>query len=897
MRSVLNLLSAWRRRGLADCLKVVPLAFAFNGTCILADISWLLFLASGSLGCLNIAVRATRIALDLAPDDSNRLFGLNQLGVMLYHRSEYEGQMEDLNTAISLVHDAIQRAPDDNPYQPERLSNLGRFLNERYDRVGDLQDLETSLSLFRRAVEYPSDNHDNKPGLLNNLAGAFQKRFHRLRGHEDLENATAVLRFAISSTHENHPLMSTILTNLATVMFTHFILSEDFNQLEKAISYCCRALQSLSDRHLERPIVLDTLGSLLEQRFMQTGEVADINRAVAAKASAVESCLRSDPSRPEYLCSLGETILERYKAFRMLHDLESAISLSELAVECLMMLTEHPELSSPDTLLDAHARALAIFQEMVWFGHDVNRRYEDTAKYAPLVEGAVSKAIAVGLPQQAIEWLEAGRSVVWMQILSLRTPLDDLALNHPDLARSLRIAQRRLQQSGSHGFIPDPQTTLGIISSSAADQHRRDAIDYERILAEVRGRTGHEDFLYPKKFSALVPSIELDVGTVVFVHVDVTGHGAALALSPGGAIVSIPLPKLTWSRATKLGLLWSLQLKECKVRDPERSKGRRRFRFREFKVRKRAIVSLSQRRGTFVYFSRLLGFMWHWIAHPILTSLDLLNDNPSSKLPHITWCLCGPLAQLPLHAAGVYDPPDVPALRVFDYVVSSYVPSLSALLRASEGAAERSSDPSALIVTQPETPGQSRLPGTVKEGACLSTILSDMKVPHAALSNEQATVQNVSAIMDQYAWLHLACHGSQRLEDPTRSAFALHDGPLTLSALMSTVSENSQLAFLSACQTAVGDENIPEESAHLAAGMLAVGFKGVIGTMWSIRDDDAPVVVETFYKTLLALRRAGVVGKGQTGAAYALHEATGRLREYVGEKNFMRWVPFVHYGV
>ena len=36
---------------------------------------------------------------------------------------------------------------------------------------------------------------------------------------------------------------------------------------------------------------------------------------------------------------------------------------------------------------------------------------------------------------------------------------------------------------------------------------------------------------------------------------------------------------------------------------------------------------------------------------------------------------------------------------------------------------------------------------------------------------------------------------------------------------------------------------------------------------------------------------------GSTGAAYALHEAVKVLRETVGESNFMRWAPFVHYGV
>lgn len=47
----------------------------------------------------------------------------------------------------------------------------------------------------------------------------------------------------------------------------------------------------------------------------------------------------------------------------------------------------------------------------------------------------------------------------------------------------------------------------------------------------------------------------------------------------------------------------------------------------------------------------------------------------------------------------------------------------------------------------------------------------------------------------------------------------------SLADLMGTASDNAELAFLSACQTAVGNETIPEES-MLAAGMLAVRLKG-----------------------------------------------------------------------
>ncbi|KZV61475.1 hypothetical protein PENSPDRAFT_658857 [Peniophora sp. CONT] len=181
-----------------------------------------------------------------------------------------------------------------------------------------------------------------------------------------------------------------------------------------------------------------------------------------------------------------------------------------------------------------------------------------------------------------------------------------------------------------------------------------------------------------------------------------------------------------------------------------------------------------------------------------------------------------------------------------------------------------------LVVAQPATPGLSNLPGTQKECARIRALIPD--TAYTLLEHEQAVVAKTATVINQYPWVHFACHGVQDAVDPTQSAFALYDGRLTLSMLMGTVADNAELAFL-------------------AAGMLVVGFKGVIATMWSIGDEDAPIVAEAYYRKLLDLRSSGTVGAGRTGAAYALHEAVKVLREKVGEQNLVKWAPFVHFGV
>ena len=88
-------------------------------------------------------------------------------------------------------------------------------------------------------------------------------------------------------------------------------------------------------------------------------------------------------------------------------------------------------------------------------------------------------------------------------------------------------------------------------------------------------------------------------------------------------------------------------------------------------------------------------------------------------------------------------------------------------------------------------------------------------------------------------------------------------------------------------------KELEDESVHLAAGMLLVGYRGVIGTMWSIRDDDAPQVASDVYSHLLE-----ALPPDPTRAAEALHLAIQNLREKPGaKKTFLHWVPFIHFGV
>ena len=273
---------------------------------------------------------------------------------------------------------------------------------------------------------------------------------------------------------------------------------------------------------------------------------------------------------------------------------------------------------------------------------------------------------------------------------------------------------------------------------------------------------------------------------------------------------------------------------------------------------------------------------------------------PPSKLSRIWWCATGPLAFLPIHAAGIYGSTAETVSTLSDVVISSYTPTIRALIDRVKNPREVDGKKSGLfMISQPDTPYQSPIPGTTAEVRAIEEFMKGYKSNDTlrihCLESAAATVNKAIMNMERYNCIHFACHASQNISDPLKSGFALYDGLLDLASINRKQLVGADLAFLSACQTSTGDENLSEEAVHLAAGMLAAGYRGVVATMWSISDEYAPGIAQEFYSSLME----GQDGLNSDQAASALHCAVQKLRKMVGdsERDLLVWVPYVHFGL
>ncbi|KAJ7906078.1 CHAT domain-containing protein [Mycena leptocephala] len=291
-------------------------------------------------------------------------------------------------------------------------------------------------------------------------------------------------------------------------------------------------------------------------------------------------------------------------------------------------------------------------------------------------------------------------------------------------------------------------------------------------------------------------------------------------------------------------------------------------------------------------FARILSELWMGLVKPILDALAITTPS-REHLKHIWWCPTGPFTFLPIHAAGLYGKDSVFGSKLSDFVISSYTPSLTALIEGFRSQSKSEKEPQLLLVAQPSAFGQTYIPGTQEEIDCIQSHASG-KLSVLRLEEDNATIENVQQSMRDSSWVHFACHGVQDASDPTKSALLLAGSQqLTLASIINLSLPHANLAFLSACQTATGDKKVQEESVHLAAGMLLAGYRGVIATMWTIMDNDAPQIASDVYEHLLKTSPPD-----PTQAAEALQLAVRKLCEESGwKKSFFHWVPYIHVGV
>ncbi|KAF8209683.1 CHAT domain-containing protein [Mycena galopus ATCC 62051] len=861
--------------------------------------------------------------------DPKRSGALKSLAAALHARSEELENEAENDRAIDLYRQALELYGDTHPYRDECLDGLALALRSRFEQRGNREVIDQVVKLQREALKLRAVPHPHRVVSLCHLAGALRTQARSLHGRS-VEHAEAItlLREAEALIRDTpkHPHYIWCLSNLASA------IGAGDNNTEEALELLRKALKACPPNHPKRPGLLNNIAILLIRQNPSGENRNELEEAVRLCEEALHACPPSHPLRPSILENLADGLLalppdkwpfkKAIQALREASEDRSTPVLDRLALSVKWAIVASSR--EDESALDAYRASTSILPQIAAFDLNLNSRQELLTRIREYISILVSASATYAVRKKeyglAVEFLEASRSVFWAQALQLRTPLDKLeSAKDPrgrNLAEKLKNISRRLEEGafrgkGSGRQLPDWEIQHQWRLEDAEQARLRElARDWEDTVKNIRSLDGFNDFLSSKTADSLKDAAVS--GPVVILGADPWGavsYALIVSLSQGDRmrVQHVELPRFDFATAQIYGQLLRTAAKEGSVDinhvDPNwptrRGDGGNSGHSSVAGSRLFGRTENAEYKTLDEILEELLPKLWKDVVKPIVDTLQLKK---STMPPRLWWCSTGPFSFLPIHAAGEYTNEGTDC--VSQYATSSYTPTLTALLdRPSD---HKESDVFQMTaVVEPNAPGCSAIPWASREGDLIKGIIERIsgKCP-TILKNTNK--EQVLPRLRTSSICHFACHGIQDVHDPLSSGLILTDGRLTMREIMrGRVSDNDdpgtgrshRLAFLSACETAHGDRNNPDEALHPAGSLLFAGFHSVIATLWTIKDEDGPKVAGPFYEHLFqnSRRDSELQPLNLLGAAEALRVAVDQLRRQ--GVSFQRWVPFAHYGL
>jgi tetratricopeptide (TPR) repeat protein len=139
------------------------------------------------------------------------------------------------------------------------------------------------------------------------------------------------------------------------------------------------------------------------------------------------------------------------------------------------------------------------------------------------------------------------------------------------------------------------------------------------------------------------------------------------------------------------------------------------------------------------------------------------------------------------------------------------------------------------------------LPGARAEVRRLARLYPDAEV----LVGRAATVEAVLGAIERAEVVHLAAHGTFRVDSPLFSSVRLADGPLTVYDL-ERVHQAPRLVVLSACEAATVAVRSGDELLGTAATLIGMGVRDVIAPVTAVPDDATRPLMVALHRELAA---------------------------------------------
>jgi tetratricopeptide (TPR) repeat protein len=569
----------------------------------------------GDYDLLEEAVRMHREVLRLRPlGHPGRVIALSNLSVTLTVSFEQQGSFEAVTEVIALCREAVNLCPIDHPFRYMSVSALAQSLTIRFIYQGFSVCLAEAIELYREILHTMPEAHPRRGQQMINYGDMLLLAF---REHGDACILSEVLRQTLTLLTGGVLCHDIVFNNLAGALLASSEQSGDMSLLSEAATLHQEALKLRPPGHPLRIESLDGLADL----YCRIKPV-HWQKAHTLYCEALKICPQSYPVRAQLLSGIARCFLDAGSPF--FDPVQGIAHLSEAYADNFTHITRRLQTASTDMrnveatyasvtrhmgqaarsrydtlVLELYSQIIGILPLAANFGIDHKSRLQAVIGTDRIARNAAGRAVLVGHISVAIEILEEGRGVFWMQTLHLRTttfegvPEDD----REELKRLLLLLD-----VATHGT----ETSERLAAQRERELGRRRHLNEQAqsLIAKIRSYSGLNRFLLPSAFDAIFAS--LPDGFVVIVNTsDVAHHALILHRSTGLATsLDLDLPRARFDSAV---------LKPKLPRDATALLEQGREYSRAMHINKGAGDS----------FDNVLGLLWTSIVKPVIDRLGI----------------------------------------------------------------------------------------------------------------------------------------------------------------------------------------------------------------------------------------------------------------------------------
>lgn len=815
---------------------------------------------SGKIDSLNAAITWLERSCATAQEPEIRAGHRNSLASALRAQFRHCNDRSSLSQAVAHWRLALAEVDDDSSAWLSYAVGLANAVLDEAESDGDGTLSEESIRLFRRVLAAQDPASDAWTKTASNLANALWTHYRLLGERAPLQEAQELFSRMLSDIDDASPLRATVMANAAAALHELYESTGVLSALEESVrlgellvageeltalpasdapravgrqhnlavslvarykrlgrledlSHAIELYQSVlqvSPGGTDGAASSDSLGNALQLRFDRTGDTADLEQAVASHQQAVGSYEGSVLDQALARSNLGVALTA------LASHLEQPTSLERAIVELRRALADVP-LRSPTRVrvLTALADSLAVRATSGTEAKVVPGDVEEAS-------GAYRRAAQLGLrllPEQAI-----GASVSWGDWASSRSAW-------AEAVEAYRYGIRAVAKLfTTHELAPHKEIWLravqGLPEGAAFALAQQNELRSAVGVIE-RGRVNLlREALRHRESEAVEGSaggrpVRRRLGQTVVYLVAARMGGLALVVPPPGTgrtgPIRVDLPglsdELVHARATEL---WS---------------------------------AYEHRREPGSRWPDVLDRTCRWAWDVVISRLDDAGVLEAS----LVLVAAGAMGSIPLHAAWTTAGANGERRWLLDTCAVSYAPS-GGFLRGLPAQVRRATPESGIgsvragVTVVVAKPQPSKLPALsytdlelqgVKEGSGRTT----------SFVGPRATRRLVVPALRHADVFHVACHGLSDPAEPRQSAIYLAgDEPLTVAEVLELSLGSVTLAVLSACESGITGEAVPDELIGLPSALLQAGARTVLATSWSVPDLATALLVTEFYR-------------------------------------------------